>query len=170
VSINATIKHYTLGGNLMRNQIGHYNSHPRFPLTTPLPLPQDLFLLFDAFFDDCKVEDLKSITASYPVSRVLINTNGDQKLEIAVSGYSKEELKIHIEENLITVSGEKKEDEKNEWRRVEGKLRIDEKFKTSYRVSSKLDTSKATAEVKDGVLSIIIPRKESRQLQELTII
>ncbi|WP_457572764.1 Hsp20/alpha crystallin family protein [Desulfolithobacter sp.] len=79
-------------------------------------------------------------------------------------GIDKDDLNVTITENSLTISGEKKQEEKvdkKDYHRIERRYGS---FTRSFRLPEDVNGDKAKASFKDGVLEIRLPRtKESRQ-------
>jgi len=100
-----------------------------------------------------------STRRSYP--SVNLFQNGDDTVLMAeVPGMKKEEVKIQIKDDLITISGDRKVEypEKASVHRVE---RRGVSFNRTLKVPVKVDVNKVTAEYVNGVLKVVLPRAES---------
>lgn len=110
------------------------------------------------------------------VSRPSVNIVEDKEsfaIEVAAPGLNKEDFKIDLENNLLTISANKEDEKKDE----------DEKkymrrefcytcFKRSFTLPNTADTDKISATHKNGVLVITIPKKEEakeKPAQNITI-
>jgi HSP20 family protein len=78
-----------------------------------------------------------------------------------VPGMDKENIKLQVLEDTLTISGERKEEHKEE---VEGKpVRYERSFGSftrSFSLPPNVDASAITASAKDGVLTVTLPKKE----------
>ena len=89
-------------------------------------------------------------------------TDGNYELHVVTPGMKKEDFKILVDKNILTISYEHKE-ETNEsgatgkWLRSEFNLRS---FKRSFTLNEKVDSSKIAAKYTDGILLVSIPKKE----------
>jgi HSP20 family protein len=75
-------------------------------------------------------------------------------------GVKKEDIKVDVSGNMITISGEKKKEEKSE---QEGYYRFERSYGSFYRrfdLPEGLDTDKVKAHYEDGVLEVRIPKTE----------
>lgn len=88
----------------------------------------------------------------------------DKTFEISVSipGIKKKDVNIEIENNVLSISGEKKqkrEENNNRYRRVESRYG---RFYRLLPLPDNIDSEKIDAEYKDGLLNITVPKtKES---------
>lgn len=75
-------------------------------------------------------------------------------------GVKKEDIKVDLSGNMITISGEKKEEEKTE---REGYYRFERSHGSFYRrfdLPEGFDTDKVKAHYEDGVLEVRVPKTE----------
>ncbi len=81
-----------------------------------------------------------------------------------IPGVEKNDIDVSITENSLTISGEKKQEqkvEKKDYHRVE---RSYGSFSRSFRLPENVNGSKAKASFKDGVLEVRLPKtKETKQ-------
>ena len=82
-------------------------------------------------------------------------------IELAAPGMTKEDFKIHLEENVLTISSEKKdqkEEKKDHYSRHEFSY---QSFQRSFTLPEySVDREKVTAKYSDGLLHITIPKRE----------
>lgn len=73
----------------------------------------------------------------------------------------KEDVKIHVEDGVLTLSGERKqekEEKDKKWHRVE---RSYGSFMRSFTLPTNVDDAKIRAELKDGILTLRLPKSAS---------
>jgi HSP20 family protein len=81
-------------------------------------------------------------------------------IEVDLPGVKKEDISINVDDNVLTISGERKIEEERkdeEFYRVES---VYGKFERSFTLPEDVDADKIEAEVKDGVLTIRIPKAQ----------
>ena len=84
-------------------------------------------------------------------------------------GLSKEDVKINIADDILTISGEKKQREKvegNTYHRIE---RTYGKFQRNFSLPTHIQGDKVKAGFKDGVLTVTLPKKEEVKPKEISI-
>ena len=84
-------------------------------------------------------------------------------------GLSKEEVKITLHDNVLTIRGEKKEEVKEESKNYHLCERRYGKFMRSFRLPTQVDNLKIDANFKDGVLTIALPKSEAAKPKEIEI-
>ena len=84
----------------------------------------------------------------------------DYKIDLAVPGMNKEVFRVEMEYNMLTVTGERKEEfgESNE--KVTRQEFQYGSFRRSFSLPAEADADKIQAAYKDGILSLTIAKKE----------
>ena len=105
---------------------------------------------------------------SRPMTNVLENED-EFCIEMAVPGYNKDHINIKVEDDVLTITGDLKRDEsvKKNYKRVEFNY---EGFERSFTLSDHVDTENIKADYKDGILSIILPKREDRKPRSRNIL
>ncbi len=104
-----------------------------------------------------------SQNVSVPVN--LKETDKSYELELVAPGLKKEDFKIHVSGELLTVSfehsAEQQQQNKDEgWLRKEYQKRS---FTRSFNLDDTMDANKITAKYADGILKLDLPKKEGAQ-------
>lgn len=73
----------------------------------------------------------------------------------------KEEVKVAIEDGLLTIVGERKREKEEKGRKVHRIERSYGKFTRTFTVPRDVDDKKVAAEFKDGLLTVHIPKTEA---------
>lgn len=92
-------------------------------------------------------------------------------LNMEIPGINKEDVKIGIENNVLTVSGEKKQNYNKEEKTVVMNERYYGSFSRSFNITKDVKVNDINAEFKDGVLNITLPKVEEAKpvVKEVTI-
>ncbi len=83
-----------------------------------------------------------------------------------IPGMNKEDLAVNLTDDTITISGEKKKEEKVEKKNYYRMERSYGSFRRSFRLPEEVQADKAKAKFKDGVLEIRIPKTEEAKKRE----
>ncbi|MBA1419587.1 MAG: Hsp20/alpha crystallin family protein [Epsilonproteobacteria bacterium] len=84
-------------------------------------------------------------------------------VELDLPGIKKEDIEITTEDNVLTISGERKlkdEVKEEDYYKVES---VYGKFSRSFTLPEKVDVENIHAESKDGVLEVIIPKLKDEE-------
>ncbi|MCB0460132.1 MAG: Hsp20/alpha crystallin family protein [Flavobacteriaceae bacterium] len=116
--------------------------------------------LLDDFFRDWSTTNFSETNTTLPA--VNIRENDDQfTVEVAVPGMEKEDFQIDLDNNILTISSEKKienEETNDKYTRREYSY---QSFKRSFTLPKNVvDSDKIAATYKNGELVIAIPKKE----------
>ena len=114
------------------------------------------------FFDEDFFPVVPNRTSSMPA----VNIREDEKsyaLDLAVPGLDKKDLNIDINEDVLTISSESKnetEESKDGFRRKEFSYRA---FTRSFYIPEDVNREMIEANYKDGVLSVNLPKQEEEK-------
>lgn len=102
--------------------------------------------------------------------RIDISEKNDKILvEAEIPGVKKEDLKITLQDNILTIKGEKKKEEEskdNNYYRCE---RSYGSFSRSFTLPAEVDTEKVDAKFSDGMLKIELKKIEPKKAHEKLI-
>ena len=86
----------------------------------------------------------------------------DDKIGIVaeIPGLNKKQLNVEVEEGILTISGDKHNTFENDGAKVLRKELKQSSFKRSFELGDLLDGDNISANFKDGVLSISVPKTE----------
>jgi len=99
----------------------------------------------------------------------LVETEGDFVLRADRPGLSEQDVKIELEDNVLTISGERKaehEDRKEGYYRVE---RSSGSFRRSLTLPEGVDPESVSATFDRGVLEVRVPKPEQRKPRKVAI-
>ena len=85
-------------------------------------------------------------------------------LDLVAPGMEKSDFKINLDKNLLTVSAEKKTEVKNEGERFIKKEFQCKAFHRSFKLDDRIDTAGIQATYEQGILNIVLPKKEEVKL------
>jgi HSP20 family molecular chaperone IbpA len=123
--------------------------------------------IFDEFFRDPEPY-VKQTTNGYPLTDIYKNEDGSQVIEMALAGFSKEDIQIHTEANKITISAD---GSKLKGTLAENRRRIAKRaFKKSFvDYHNTLDFANSDASFENGLLKITIPLRDEVKPRQITI-
>lgn len=86
-------------------------------------------------------------------------------LEVSAPGRNKEDFKINLEKDLLTVSYDKKEENRSEDEKTIRREFSFTSFKRSFSLDDKIDASNIQAKYDNGILKIELPKRPEVQQQ-----
>lgn len=121
-------------------------------------------------FDDFFGHDWNWLTTSQKATPAYNVTESDKAytIEVAVPGIRKEDCKIRLNDDVMTISVEKQQqlEEDGKKRRYLRKEFSYSKFEQCFSMPEEVDQKAVHAEVKDGVLTINLPKREVKKEEE----
>ena len=130
-------------------------------IRTPALLGRTTFdQIFDQFFND-PLPMIKSSTGGYPLTDIYTDNEGNQIIEMALAGFSKEDLVIEAKQNTIEIKCDKSaiESGPQSHRRI-ARRAFNRRFVDYH---NQLDFTKTTATFENGMLNIQIPPREEQK-------
>lgn len=91
------------------------------------------------------------------------------QMTFEIPGVNQEDIKVHFENNLLTITGERKleyEDRRDGYHRVE---RNYGNFLRSFTLPSTIDPNKINAEFKNGLLRLTLPKRPETQPRAIEV-
>ena len=113
--------------------------------------------LFNDFFENVVNSDIRK--GSVPQVNIR-ETDTGYHLEMAAPGLNKEDFKISIENEVLTVSGEKKSETSEKSGKYSRKEFSYNSFMRSFTMPEVVDTEKIMAKYENGIMMVDLPKKE----------
>jgi HSP20 family protein len=88
----------------------------------------------------------------------IVEEDNEYRIEIAVPGLTKEDINIDLEDSIITISHERKEED--------DKFYFTQSFQKQYTLPKDVDQKKITAKIENGVLIATIPKDKKKVIQK----
>ncbi len=131
-------------------------------------LQSEVNQLFNSFFGDGGRGEGTAVRRWIPAMD-LVETQDHFVVRADLPGLSQDDISIELEDNVLTISGERKREEKTE---KEGYFRLERasgQFARSLTLPEGIDAEAVTAEFKDGVLEVRVPKPEERKPRRVSI-
>ncbi len=121
---------------------------------------------FSEFFNDLFNDSLMSRDYFKSVPAVNISERpNDYYIEMAAPGFTKEDFKLNIDNDVLAISAEKQNEEKDETSRYTRKEFQYSSFSRTFTMPEHVAAEKIGAVYKDGVLSLTLPKKEEAKVK-----
>ena len=114
-------------------------------------------------------DDLTQRGEWFPAVDIYENANQEIVLKAELPGIVREDIDVRVENNTLTLRGERKRDtevKQEQFHRVE---RSYGGFSRSFSLPSRIDTDQVRAEFKDGVLAITLPVKAEAKPRQIEV-
>jgi HSP20 family protein len=117
--------------------------------------------VFESFFNDSFTDRM---VARVPAVNIA-ETDANYHIELAVPGMKKEDFKINLDRNILSVSSEKKEEAAQEGKKYNKREYSYTSFVRSFSLPDTVDHANIEAEYVDGILKIDVAKKEEAKFQ-----
>jgi len=142
------------------------------PFRDLVSLQERMNRLFDESFRGVgrgNQDDEWALGGSWAPAVDIYEQDGNIVLKAEVPGIDPKDVDIRVENNVLTLRGERRFDgevQKESYHRVE---RAYGNFTRSFTLPSVVDTEKIKAEYRDGVLRMTLPKKDEAKPRQITI-
>lgn len=117
---------------------------------------------FDRIFDDMERRYANSISNNYPPYNIARLQDNLYEIEMAVTGFEKDEIKVTVEQNELTVTGENRDDTDVTVEYLHRGLAL-RNFERKFTLAEHMKIVSAT--IKNGVLQIRIEREIPEEMK-----
>lgn len=138
------------------------------PVRDVLGLQNEMNFLFGDFFGVDKRGDETNFIRWAP--RVdIVEVNGTYELTADLPGLKKDDIKIEIHDNALTLRGEKKLEEEKKDKNYRLCERYFGEFVRTFTLPENVNKDGIEAEFKDGVLTVAIPKVEKPKPKQIEV-
>lgn len=95
----------------------------------------------------------------------IIESNESFQLDIAAPGMKKEDFKIDLENNILTISSEVEDAKREEGKNYTRKEFYYGSFSRAFTLPKTIDTDKIKADYENGILKIALPKKDEARVE-----
>ncbi len=130
-------------------------------------LQDEMNRLFSSSFT--RIPNQEEMSTGWSPSVDIYESGNKIFLEAELPGMKREDFDLSIENNVITLKGERrfeKKDEGDNYHRVE---RAYGSFTRSFNLPRTVSTENIKAEFKNGVLSVVLPKKEEAKSRKIEV-
>ena len=134
------------------------------PYRSLISLPEEV----ERFFSDLGFDAADSDTMWSP-SVDLSESENTYEVKAEIPGMKKEDIRVSYEDDVLTLTGEKKQEKetkKKNYHRVE---RAYGRFQRSFRLPKTVNKDEIKAKYEDGVLTVEIPKTEAAKPKEIAV-
>lgn len=121
--------------------------------------------VFESLFNDTLSDRMVSRVPAVNIAE----TDANYHIELAVPGLKKEDFKINLDKDILSVSSEKKEEQAQEGKRYNKREYSYSSFVRSFTLPETADQARIEAEYTNGILKIDVAKKEEAKFQSREI-
>lgn len=118
----------------------------------------------DTFFNSDLATHVPAVNVSKEKEELLF--------ELSAPGFTKEDIKVEVENGVLTINGEHKAEQESNDRSYFRREFTFGSFKRSFNLPDEYDMERISAKYENGILRIAVPRKEQVKpnLKEITVL
>jgi HSP20 family protein len=142
-------------------------SLPAWP-SDMLGVQREINRLFDGLFRS-NVADEDTALGPWAPAVDITESDNEFVVKVEVPGVSKDDVKITVQDNVLTIRGEKKQEKESKganYHRVERSFGA---FQRSFSLPATVQATKVDAKYNNGILSITLPKAEEAKPKEIEI-
>jgi len=125
--------------------------------------PAGLADMFQNFFDS-DFNEFFGRRFSDPAANIIESPDSFQ-LDLAAPGMKKDDFKINLENNILMISSEVEDEKQEEGKNYSRKEFYYGSFSRSFTLPKIVDLEKIQADYSDGILKVVLPKKEEAKLE-----
>ena len=105
----------------------------------------------------------------WPVALDVIEEKDQYVLKADLPGIKKEDIKVTLEDNILTVAAERKSEAETQDKQIHRSERTYGRYQRTLNLGANVDAGKIRANYKDGVLELIVPKSEEVKPKSIDI-
>lgn len=126
---------------------------------TRFQFPEPVFKSFNDLVNDIFNDTPQRDNSFFPHTNIF-ETNDDFQVEMLVPGRAKEDFKISLDKNLLTIGYEAREEKEEEGKKTLKKEFSFRSFKRAFTIDEKINADAIEAKYENGILTVSLPKKE----------
>ncbi len=131
-------------------------------------LQEDMNRLFDLSLARLP-KDVVDFSGVWVPAMDIVDEKDKIRVKVDLPGVDKDSVDVSLEDGILTVRGERKEEKETKDKFFYRKECFYGSFERSINLPQEVDVEKAEASYKDGVLEIVLPKKEEGKRKQVKI-
>lgn len=122
--------------------------------------PTNMGGLLERFFNDSLYDNTQAEDFTPAVD--ILESDKSYELHFAVPGFEKENFELNVDDNILSVSGERKYEEEKSGKTFKSVRTSYGSFKRSFTLPENVAATKIEAQYNNGILEVVIPKDETK--------
>ena len=146
------------------------------PIRESATLPSDFFgiqreinRVFDNFFRGGMQDDGTLGLSMWTPAVDIAEHENDYVVNIELPGVNKDDVKITLESNILTIRGEKKQEKESKDQNLHRVERSYGAFQRSFTLPTTVKNDRIDASFKDGILTVTLPKAEEAKPKQIEV-
>lgn len=141
---------------------------PTFP-SDVLNIQREINRMFDSFFRSGWSEDASLSSAVWSPATDITEDDHGYLVKVELPGVKKDEVKITMENSVLTIHGEKKQEKRSKSDNAHRVERIYGSFQRSFTLPTSVKPEEIEATFTDGILTISLPKVEEARPKQIDV-
>ena len=124
-------------------------------------IPNHMMNIFDSFFNEAAGKFERNVF--FTPRTDIVETGKSFEVQVSLPGLNKDEIKIDIEGDMLTISGERKMSNDNKDEKYHMVESFYGKFSRSFNLPDNIDKQGIDASFTNGILTLSIPKVEVKE-------
>ena len=130
----------------------------------------DPFANFDDWFKGFGMRPFSMDMETAPTIKIDLSENDTAyTVRAEIPGVKKEDVKVTVEDGVLTIQGERKQEKEEKGRKYHRIERAYGRFVRSFTLPDTVDEGKVRAEYADGVLKLHLPKSEKAKPKQIDV-
>ena len=114
-------------------------------------------------------DPFRNLSDSWAPAVDIFEKGDDLVIRAEVPGIERNDIELNVEDNTLVIRGERKQEQGLDENNVHRLERSHGKFVRSFRLPKTVDASKISAEYKNGILQVTLPKAELAKPRRVAI-
>jgi HSP20 family protein len=141
---------------------------PTFP-SDMLNIQREINRMFDSLFEGGMQDSTDLPTSSWSPSLDIAENDNAYVVKVELPGVNKDDVRITMQENVLTIRGEKKQEKESKGSNFHRTERSYGAFQRSFSLLSSVKSEKIEAAYNDGILTVTLPKAESAKPKQIEV-
>ena len=134
------------------------------------PIDRTFDHMFRNFFnDDFNGFFVKPFNSTYSPAVNVVESKDNFRIDFAVPGFNKGDFNVKMDGNILTISGEKKNEVKKDEENFTMREFSYSSFSRQFNLPETVNGSNISAEYADGILKVMLPKKEEVKQKSIEV-
>ncbi|MBF0369594.1 MAG: Hsp20/alpha crystallin family protein [Magnetococcales bacterium] len=136
------------------------------PFQSVRALQGELNRFFEASASGCNAHRMAT---ELPLKVDILENENQVILQADVPGLEQKDIRINVENGLLTISGERRQEEEQKSAGMHRQERAFGQFSRTFRLPNVTDLDNIRASCKNGELQVILPKREEAKAREIPV-
>lgn len=114
-------------------------------------------------------EEMQPFMSGWSPALDLFEDKDNLFVKAELPGMKKEDIEISLQDGVLTLSGERKDEKKHDYTHIHRSERFVGKFQRTLTLHTAVDVEKVKATYQDGILTVTLPKSEAAKPKQIQI-